>query len=65
MTGNLQLVRLAELVRPAGEGTQFYSFMNVPLEEGEFVKVKAQPSARRELLEFPLFVEADFDSIGY
>ena len=50
MTRDLQLVRLAGLVRPAGEGTQFYSFMNVPLEEREFVKVKAHPSARRELL---------------
>lgn len=57
MTGNLRLVRLAGLVRPAGEGTQFYSFMNVPLEEGEFVKVKAQPSARRELLEFPFLLK--------
>ena len=50
MTRDLQLVRLAGLVRPAGEGTQFHSFMNGPLEEREFVKVKAQPSARRELL---------------
>jgi hypothetical protein len=56
MTGNLQLPHLAELVKPAGEGTQFYSFMSVALEERTFVKVKAEPSAQRELRELPFFL---------
>ena len=56
-TGDLRLVRVAEHLRPAGEGSQFFSFMNLPLEEGEIAKVNAEPSARREFLRLPFMLK--------
>lgn len=57
ISGDLRLIRVAELVRPATDGTQFYNFMRFPLEQGDTAKADSEPSAHRELLRLPFLLK--------